>query len=339
MSLSKKRKIELVTTGSVGISPSALSGTVYWYDRGTTLNGESILYSMDDAYVRWHNGGQFVFTATADLDSAYTDAFLEKVTQFTVTGAGIPKTNGTYDIDAPLATDYTNENNHLCIKAGSNWKLQDNVSGDTNYDTTGNVINPPLTVWALVSGSLPIPTLAYTAFDDGTLIASGSFSGSMTFSEYTLADAWYRAETIAFDSLRDFTTYTENKDCFRGFLPYQGDTDILEMANVWMFTSGGSSEFDIDRLAADNALWCSLRVDAEIESVWTNRSDAMKWAGVVQAWLKQNDNLRETGNIEQVRLLSIPEMPEEYIVGSEQRRRFWRQSISLEIIYRTESVF
>jgi hypothetical protein len=154
-----------------------------------------------------------------------------------------------------------------------------------------------------------------------------------------LADAWYRAETTVFESLLNFTGDEENDNCFRGFLPVQGDSDDFKTADIWSLTSGGSSAFDINRLVGDSQLWCSLRSDARIESLWEDRSDAIKFAGLVEAWLKETNNMKETDNVMFVNMVAIPAEPTIYRTDGKQRKRYWQQTINLEIIYATETLY
>lgn len=168
------------------------------------------------------------------------------------------------------------------------------------------------------------------------LTGFGAFSGTIAISEDTIADAWYRAETTAFNSFSAFVGATEGKDCFRGFLPVQGDSEDDKLSNVWHLTSGGSDEFDMDRVKGEDAAWCSLRADARIESLWSSRELAMKFSGAVIAWLKSTDNLKETGNVSWCTLADIPEVPEIYRTdGKKNRARLWRQYINLELVYST----
>lgn len=204
--------------------------------------------------------------------------------------------------------------------------------------------------------SLPLPFWQITSVDNvgvaydnaflggadlsnGFNAASGAWSGTLAVNTNVLADAWYRAETEAFDSLTNYTGCTEGVDCFRGFLPVQGDSDDYKRTNVWQMTSGTSGDFDEERLTGDNALWCSLRANCGIESLWETREQAMKFAGLVEAWLKETDNLKETGNVTWLRMVDLPEEPQIYRTQGENRKRLWELNIELELIYSTETVY
>ena len=158
--------------------------------------------------------------------------------------------------------------------------------------------------------------------------------------QYTLGDALYRAETTVFESLAAYTGCTEERECFRGYLPVIDASQTPSRANVWMIDIGGTSNFDTDRLATDNALWCALQQNAEIEALWETREDALKFIGTVQCWLKETGNMKETDNITWCRMIEIPESPTREIYGGERDLKFfWRVIIPLEIVYRTEYVY
>lgn len=249
--MSKIFDIEFSTYSTDAI-PTALQGTVYWYDTGTTLNGESVRYDMSGTYAYWYSlENESIITTVADVGNESVENF----------------------------------------------------------------------------------------FGDVILEGFGSFSGRLNLSTNTIADAWYRAETTAFESLRSFLGCTEGKDCVRGFLPVMGDGDDYKSKNIWQMSSGSSDEFAIERVKGDNASWCSLRADARIESIWDSREKAMKFAGAVEAWLVSTDNLTETSNIEWCTLASIPSEPEIYRTQGENRKRYWIQNIDLELVYKTASVF
>ena len=177
-----------------------------------------------------------------------------------------------------------------------------------------------------------------TPTDYFDLDGQGDWTGTITIGTNVIADAWYRAETTAFDSLKAFTGSVEGVDCFRGFLPVQGDdTDDL-LVNLWSFTSGGS-DFDIQRLYGSDALWCSMQANARIESLWETRQKAMEFAGLVQAWIKETGNLGQTEAVEWLTLSDLPPEPEIDRTSGINRQRIWRQTIELELTYKTETVF
>lgn len=185
---------------------------------------------------------------------------------------------------------------------------------------------------------LPI-TRKYTQ-SGTTLTGAGGMDGTLEISDNTISDAWYRAETEAFESLRAFLNCTENDNCFRGFLPVQGDGEDFKYANSWQMTSGDSESFDMARLSGESGNWCSLRADVRIESLWKTRQLAMNFAGAVMAWLKSTENLAQTGNVTWCMLTRIPAEPQEYkTTGKHNRERYWLQSIELELVYKTETEY
>lgn len=165
------------------------------------------------------------------------------------------------------------------------------------------------------------------------------WSGTFDTSTVLISDAWYRAESTVFESLRTFVGGDEGNNCFRGFLPGQGDREDLKFVNVWQVTSGGSDNFDTSRIIGNDPTWCSMRADGRIESVWKTREEAMQFAGMVEAWLVSNNNLSETGNVTWCSLSDIPGEPETYLTAGANRKRYWKQIIDLDIVYATEGVY
>jgi len=208
--------------------------------------------------------------------------------------------------------------------------------GDGVFYNTPATIYYPSTATGYTNPWGGRPTVAYVP---GTLTGFGSFSGSLTVSEHVIADAWYRAETTAFESLASFLGCTEGVNCFRGFLPVQGDAEDYLDANVWQMTSGSDGGFEIEDTFGADALWCSLQAGARIESVWESRADAMKFAGAVMAWLKQTGNLNEVENVTWCTLSAVPDEPKITRTQGINRERFWEQTIDLTLTYRTENVY
>jgi hypothetical protein len=206
------------------------------------------------------------------------------------------------------------------------------------YDTSDTYAYWAITGIYIVTVIADVDTTP-TNYFDAAGIGRGAWSGTLSFSEYTIADAWYRAETSIFESLREFIGGTEGKNCFRGFLPVQGDSDDDKYTNVWQMTSGGSGEFDTTRLTGESGNWCSLRTDVRIESLWETRERAMQFSGMVLAWLKSTGNYEATDNVTWCHLTDIPAEPEEYKTDGKNRKRYWRQTVDMEIVYKTESVY
>jgi len=168
------------------------------------------------------------------------------------------------------------------------------------------------------------------------LTGYSSFAGKLLLNECTISNAWYLAETTAFESFRNFVGATEGVECFRGFLPVMGDGEVDRLVNAWQFSSGDSDGFNIDRLKGEHPSWCSLRGDAQFESLWETREMAMRFSGAVLAWLQSTNNLKEMGNVTWCTLAEIPAEPVIHrTTGRLNRERYWRQTIDLELLYRT----
>ena len=320
---------------------------VRFYDYGSLNNSESVYYGENEVYAYWNHATLgWLISAKEDVGGTPTDYFAVQSYPDTIiaSGGGDSSVNTSYAIESITSGIPKYESTvgsvivaaELSVGIVDSWRIFG--TGGGAYSITSSETVPPKTGYSVGAGN-PAPTLAYTTPAANVLRGKGTWSGTITLSDIVIVDAWSRAETAVFDSLKSFAGYEENKNCYRGFLPIHGDGDDMLQYNVWMLTSGGSGEFDTDRLSADNPLWCSLRSDARIDSIWKDRSDAMKWGGVVMAWLKQVENLRETGNIEQVRMTDIPAEPEEYLIGDRQRERYWKQTVDLEIIYKTETEY
>lgn len=348
MANSRKYEIELKTESTDAV-PSALSGTKYWYDTGTTENGEKVYYdNATGSYAYWNDGTDWLISAVADVGGSPTDYFKEDYTQ------GFLGSIDVYiDSEFYRTVAYSNEaGNHprffdgvAQLQYNQNSPPEDPDKWDYQ-DVEGRLFS--FTVTDYPSDYLP-PKTGYIdinetgldlriAYVPNVYVGQGAWSGTITFSSYTIADAWYRAETTAFESLSTFTGCSEGNDCFRGFIPVQGDTDDYLDANVWMMTSGGS-DFDVTRTWGDNALWCSMQSNARIESVWESRQKAMEFAGLVTAWLKETNNLAQTENIEWCVLADLPDEPVISRTQGKNRERYWEQTINLEFTYKTETVF
>lgn len=195
----------------------------------------------------------------------------------------------------------------------------------------GTLAPPPAMTDSFIKTGLSSITGSYTGFE--------GWSGTLVLDEPVIGDAWYRAETAAFDSLVSFTGSTENDNCFRGFLPIMGDGTDLKYVNVWQMTSGGSGTFDMERLSGESGNWCSLRTDLRIDSIWKSRQEAMEFSGAVLAWLRSTGNMAQIENVTWCFLSEIPSEPEEYLTDGRNRQRYWRQAVDLELVYATEAEY
>lgn len=238
---------------------------------------------------------------------------------------------------------YSDDASPSALQGSTYWyDTETTAGGDPVYydtsDTYAYWFDATVPVVTLIAdvGTLPTDYFIEGA-TPGELDGTGAWTGTVHVNANTISDAWYRAETSAFESLRAFVGATEGSDCFRGFLPVMGDSDDDKLVNVWQFTSGDSDEFEIDRVKGENPNWCSLRADARVESLWRTREEAMKFAGAVVAWLKSTDNLMETGNVTWCTLSDMPDEPEIYRTDGPNRARYWRQTVDLELVYKTES--
>jgi hypothetical protein len=150
-----------------------------------------------------------------------------------------------------------------------------------------------------------------------------------------IVGGWNMAELTVFESLAAYLGNTEDKDCFRGYIPVNEDGQP-KFANVWKITSGGSAgAFNIERTYGEAGAWCNELINAEIEGLFENRTTAMHFCGAVTAWLKETQNMNKYGNVTWCRLRDLPEPPVEKIVLN---KRYWQIKIPLEILFLTESV-
>ena len=332
-------------TESTDASPSALQGTKYWYDTGTTENDEAVYYdNLTGLYAKWTDAdGDVIISGVADVGGTPTDYFRSIPETIEVSDATfVPAVNGTYTYwslgDFGEKSSWKSLSGHYIFHLGSSWLTNETEVGIPDYSVLNEDDIPPTSaVWNNPTQGNDDLTLTYT-LPVNQYVGQGSWSGTITVNTNVIADAWYRAETTAFDSLKTFTGSVEGVDCYRGFLPVQGDdTDDL-LVNLWSFNSGGS-DFDIQRLYGSDALWCSMQANARIESLWETRQKAMEFAGLVQAWLKETGNLGQTEAVEWLTLSDLPPEPEIDRTSGINRQRFWRQTIDLELTYKTETVF
>ena len=345
MANASRYDIEMKTESSDAV-PEILRGTRYWHDTGTTENGEKVLYDSTGEYAYWYDGDIWLVTLVADVGKSRTDilkGFASVPATIEVVGGGRPELNATYNFygfswqgkasyESPIG-----RMGDMPLSPAGIW-MQDEPEG-SYYNEGWSEVVPPKTGWEVADlGVAPAPTLEYATATE-IRVGFGFFSGSLTVSENVIADAWYRAETTAFESLASFLGCTEGVNCFRGFLPVQGDAEDYLDANVWQMTSGSDGGFEIEDTFGSDALWCSLQAGARIESVWESRADAMKFAGAVMAWLKQTGNLNEVENVTWCTLSAVPDEPKITRTQGINRERFWEQTIDLTLTYRTENVY
>ena len=87
-----------INADTEGVSPD-LSGSVF-YDTGTTTNGESVYYSVDDTYARWTDSDtNLVITTVANVDGSSTNYFNRQSYPETINVSGFDPEVVGYDGD------------------------------------------------------------------------------------------------------------------------------------------------------------------------------------------------------------------------------------------------
>ena len=324
-------EFEFVTT-SADSNQSGLVGDVYWYDTETLENAQPVYYDSTDTYAYWYDGTYWLISTIADVGGVKENAFVATPTSITVTGAGSASSNGVFTGEiVSTYTEFTNTNSHTITYAGGKWTLKDDINVE-NYEVTTAEVNPPATGWSVVDGSAPAPTLS-VSYVENTLNGFGTFSGTLTINDSTIQESWNLAEREVFTSLIAFTQSVERVNAFRGRYPTDKNGDLAGR-NIWIINSGGAaSAYDPERTYGDNGNWCNALIGAEIAGIFRTRVMAMNFASTVLAWLKSNDNMKETGNVTWCMLTDLPQQPEPIIKG---KNLIWEVVIPLQILYLTE---
>lgn len=149
-----------------------------------------------------------------------------------------------------------------------------------------------------------------------------------------IAESWLSAEKQCFDLLVTGLESKDGYDAFRGYLP--------DIKDSWMFTSGGIQTGPIERFYGQSGAWCSISMKARIEGIFRSRDDAIKFGGKVLSVLKANNNFYQKLNVMWLRLLDMPQEPEETPILNAQGELatvIWRIVIPLEMVYATEAVY
>jgi len=256
------------------------------------------------------------------------------------------------------ASQYKNTDISNIFPSKTGWEISPNP-----FDGDAIAPSPTLEYSLEVTASVtPTATAAFASTAlSGTWIPLTGSTGTPVYSEYTIGEAWDSAEKTVFDALKSFietatsvivggwnmaelTVFeslaaylgnTEDRDCFRGYIPVNEDGQP-KFANVWKITSGGSAgAFNIERTYGEAGAWCNELINAEIEGLFENRTTAMHFCGAVTAWLKETQNMNKYGNVTWCRLRDLPEPPVEKIVLN---KRYWQIKIPLEILFLTEAV-
>jgi len=169
----------------------------------------------------------FLFLLAVSAFSVVAGAYCFTVT---VTGAGSPAANGTYEYDGHLTygrPSYTMISGTFCVwYTGSYWCIQDWYgTGAVYYNNPADTVVPPETGWQvhpLGSAELPAPTLSSSSCSDPTIAADASMGGSITPSGvvtvaegddttfYITPNAGYRIDDVYVDSdpIAPVMTYT-----------------------------------------------------------------------------------------------------------------------------------
>lgn len=147
----------------------------------------------------------------------------------------------------------------------------------------------------------------------------------------TIEEAWVAADKTCFERMKKAVGSSTGKGkAFPGYLPESA-------TNVWMFTSGGSAENQMGRLAGPTPQFCSLAFNARAICAYAKREDAMLWAGRVYEFLNKTNNLQNTGNVQWLRLAA--HVAEPLLTALENGRQVWVVEIPLEMIFATETTF
>ena len=285
---------------------------------------------------RLAGGGAYAWKSATFDDTFFIGATADSTAYDTVTISDADEAgfDGNYVYDSDLAKWIKGI---YSIYKDTTWFLTD---GSIVYAAADNSRTTPPATFTYVAdnATLSISSTAKFISDaiSGTWSAINSGIGTPVYGAYTISEAWDTAEEAVFDSLALFLGNTEDKDCFRGYIPIISD-GTYKFVNVWKITSGGgSSSYGIERTYGAAGNWCNELINAEVSGVFENRSTAMHFCNSVMAWLKSNNNLNETGTINWCRLMSLPEAPEEQIIGND---RYWLVTVPLEILFLTEGIY
>ena len=310
---------------------------------GVTVPATAGYYGADDqSLTKWKRaGGSMLQWQSDDIPNTFfmgatfeTDAYKTMV----VSGAYDSAFNGSY-VYSLTAMAWKKGTTHTLSKVATVWTLTDGV---TTYTAANNSLNVPVVgtytgTGAITATVATTTTVSFAAVSlSGTWANLGGSTGTPVYSEYTIGEAWSVAEGAVFASLATWFGNTEDRDCFRGYIPVAEDGNP-KFANVWMLNSGGNAgAFDIERTYGENGAWCNALINADISGIFENRATALHFCGGVMGWLKSNNNMSQTGNVNWCHLRGLPDAPEERIILS---KRYWTVKIPLEILYLTESVY
>jgi len=341
-------------TSSTDAVPSALQGSVYWYDTGTTLNGESVYYESTDTYALWYNGTNRVISAIADVDGSPTDYFYEYSDTTQIEGRTVTDNVEVVGFDYDTGTLDAVYDRSGMYNDRPQWYAEINYLGSLQdfYVRYDSATNKWLIYWDdLSTVAAQVESTAFTPPKDGWeaqivglddpsvlvgFIPQGAWSGDVVINENTIAESWNKAERNVFESLIDFLGCTENSNAFRGRYPTNEDGNP-KWRNVWMINSGGSAgAYDTERTYGLDGNWCNAMINCEVRGLFRTRVLAMNFASSVLAWLKHTNNMNETGNVGWCMLTDLPSAPEPIVIENDLQ---WEVIIPLQILYLTEGEY
>ena len=163
-----------LVSSSSNASPAALQGTVYWYDSGSTTNGEAIFYNSSDTYAYWYDGAEWIISTNTVVGGSPTDCFRVQDYPDAIHivygyGSNVPFIgfeNGSPSYKIPY---------HYILKtAAETWEYR-HAMGTSTHSSTNYL--PPKTGW---SGTTA--TFNYELPAGGPLIGYGAFTGEIAIS-------------------------------------------------------------------------------------------------------------------------------------------------------------
>ena len=169
------------TTSSDAV-PVAFQDSIYWYDTGTTENGEIVYYDTADTYAYWYSGSVWLITVIADVGGSPTDYFLGIPETVTVSDAGTAGANGLYTYAGILNGKHYWVNGIWKVSYFlDKWLIFDSIGFLPEYLIFSTDYLPPKTGYVLGTGDAPAPTIEYgtPSFFD----SFGSFSGTVNIED------------------------------------------------------------------------------------------------------------------------------------------------------------
>jgi hypothetical protein len=301
-------------------------------------------YRTGDNFVYWFGGEWFCAKQSFFGDEIYyrviSDDYLPQKTNWSVGGSGAePAPTLEYSLEATATITPTTTAAFASTALAGTWIPLTGSTGTPIYSeyTIGEA-------WDAAENNVFFSLRSFIGSATGVIVGGWNMAEKTVFDALksfietatsVIVGGWNMAELTVFESLAAYLGNTEDKDCFRGYIPVNEDGQP-KFANVWKITSGGSAgAFNIERTYGEAGAWCNELINAEIEGLFENRTTAMHFCGAVTAWLKETQNMNKYGNVTWCRLRDLPEPPVEKIVLN---KRYWQIKIPLEILFLTESV-